>query len=417
MSRRTWTLAEAEAWLLELELFGMHFGLDRVRALLGELGDPQARLRCIHVVGSNGKSSTTRLTAAILEAHGVRTGAYLSPHLASFAERVRIAGADIGKDAFAASLARAADATQRVNARGVGGEPVTQFEALTAAAFDALASADVSAAVIEAGLGGRFDATNAITSEVQVLTNVSLEHTRWLGTTITQIAAEKLDVVERGGVLVIGEDLDPAALAVAERVCADRGARIVRAHVDSDLKLAARGGFQRQNFALACAAAEALRGHQLDHGAVVRAGAQTLVPGRFEVVSADPVTVFDGAHNAAGMAALLESLPALVAGRRLVACVSILDDKDAVGLLADLAGRCDDLIVTTAQNPRATDAAVLASALAAAGIAAQVVPGPHVALRAARASAGRGGVVLVTGSLYLLADLLRSEDAPRGSIL
>ena len=150
---------------------------------------------------------------------------------------------------------------------------------------------------------------------------------------------------------------------------------------------------------------------------MVRAGAQTLVPGRFEVVSADPVTVFDGAHNAAGMAALLESLPALVAGRRLVACVSILDDKDAVGLLADLAGRCDDLIVTTAQNPRATDAAVLASALAAAGIAAQVVPGPHVALRAARASAGRGGVVLVTGSLYLLADLLRSEDAPRGSIL
>ncbi|MCW3011135.1 MAG: bifunctional folylpolyglutamate synthase/dihydrofolate synthase, partial [Solirubrobacterales bacterium] len=216
-------LEEAEAYLLGLELFGMRFGLDRMRALLVALGAPQARFASVHVVGSNGKSSTTRMVAALLSAHGLRAGSYLSPHLVSFNERVRVAGHDVTPARFAASVAAAREAAAAVDGTLAPGDRVTQFEALTAAAFHELAHAEVDVAVVEAGLGGRWDATNVIPSKVQVLTNVGLEHTRWLGPTIAAIAAEKVDVVRPGGTLVIGPGLHPDALAVAERVVGERG--------------------------------------------------------------------------------------------------------------------------------------------------------------------------------------------------
>src|SRR3712207_1121613 len=186
----------------------MRFGLDRMRRLLTALGSPQERFRSIHVVGTNGKSSTARMTAAILERHGVRTGAYLPPHLVSFRERIRIGDEDLTPAEFAAATDRVAHAAEMVERTLEEGDRVTQFEALTAAAYDELARRGVEVAVVEAGLGGRWDATNVIPSEVQVLTNVGLEHTRWLGPTVRDIAREKLAVVRPGGTLVLGADLD-----------------------------------------------------------------------------------------------------------------------------------------------------------------------------------------------------------------
>lgn len=411
-----WTLDEAEGWLLGLELFGMKFGLERMLALTAELGEPQRRFRSVHVVGSNGKSSTARMLAAIVEAHGLRSGAFLSPHLVSFAERVLVGGRDLDPAAFAASAARVRIAAAAVDAAQTGDARVTQFEAVAATAYDALASAGVQVAAIEAGLGGRHDATNVLDSEVQVLTSVGLEHTRWLGSTIEAIAAEKLAVVRDGATLVVGHALHPAALAAAERTCAERGARLVQAPADAGVPLLALGGFQRANFAAAREAARALLG-DLDDEAVARAAAGTAVPGRFDVVAERPVTVFDGAHNPDGMRALAAALPAFLDGRRLVACVSILEDKDAAAMLAALAPLCAELVLTTARNPRAVAATELVAAVPSDCPAVRIEPAPHAALAAAREAAGDEGVVLVTGSLYLLADLLRPPDAPRGSVL
>jgi dihydrofolate synthase / folylpolyglutamate synthase len=410
---------EAEQYLLSLELFGMRFGLDRMRRLMTALGHPERQFDSIHVVGTNGKSSTVRMIAQILARHGLRTGAYLSPHLVSFGERIRIEGADLEPEAFGAAVGRAAHAAELVNRSLAGDDQVTQFEALTAAAYSELARRGVEVAVIEAGLGGRYDATNVIPSSVQVLTSVGLEHTRWLGPTIKDIAAEKLDVVQPAGTVVLGPGLHPDADAVARRVALGRSARIVAAPADPGIQIGALGRFQRRNFAVAETAARAYLGH-LDLDAVARAADEIRVPGRLHPVGVDPLTLLDGAHNPEGIAALVESLPEILDGRdRLVAVVSILDDKDAATMLAGLLPECDALVLTTSQNPRALPPPTLQSlADQLQGPPTQVVADPRAAVGLARRLAGPGGVVLATGSIYLVADLLRPEaSAARASRL
>jgi dihydrofolate synthase/folylpolyglutamate synthase len=401
-----WTLDDAERHLLSLELFGMRFGLDRMRRLTTALGSPQERFGSVHVVGTNGKSSTARMTAAILEAHGLHTGTYLSPHLVSFAERVRIGDRDAEPERFATAVQRAAHAAAKVD-RGLSEDDhVTQFELLTAAALWLLAEEDVEVAVIEAGLGGRYDATNVLPSRVQVLTNVGLEHTRWLGPTVAHIAHEKLDVVRPGGTLVVGPDLHPDAAALARAVCAERDARLVVAPADPGVPLVAAGAYQQRNFAVAATAAEAWLQAPLRPDAVHAAAASVVVPGRFEIVAAEPVTILDGAHNPGGMAALAEALRAFAGGRPVVAVVSILDDKDAAAMLRELLPLCRELICTASANPRALSPATLESlARQLGGPPARVVAQPAEALQEARRAAGPGGVALATGSIYLVADL------------
>jgi dihydrofolate synthase/folylpolyglutamate synthase len=419
MSAPSFSLQEAERYLLSLELFGMRFGLDRMRRLMTALGHPQETFDSIHIVGTNGKSSTTRMVAAILARHGLRTGAYTSPHLASFTERIQIEERDLEASAFAAAVGRAAHAAELVNRSLEADDRVTQFEALTAAAYSALARREVEVAAIEAGLGGRYDATNVIPSRVQVLTSVGLEHTRWLGPTITHIAAEKLDVVREGGTLVLGQGLHPDALAVAREVASARGARIVTAPRDPGVPVAALGSFQRRNFALARAAAEAYLG-SLDERAVADAAAHTRVPGRLEIVGRHPLTLLDGAHNPEGIDALVESLSEpFAAGRTpLVAVVSILDDKDAAGMLEALLPACDTLVFTSSRNPRALPAPTLQSlARQLEGPSAEIVREPRAALEHAREVAGPAGIVLATGSIYLVADLLAPSSRARASTL
>jgi dihydrofolate synthase / folylpolyglutamate synthase len=397
-----WDAAAAERWLLSLELFGMRFGLDRMRRLMTTLDAPHRAFRTIHVVGTNGKSSTVRMIAALLAHHGVRSGAYLSPHLVSFAERIRIAGEDVSDEEFAAAVGRARHAAALVDRTLEPGDRVTQFEALTAAAYVQLAASGVEVAVVEAGLGGRWDATNVIDAEVAVLTNVGLEHTRWLGPTVADIAREKLAVVAPGATLVLGPDLDPDADAEA-RLVAER---------------------TRPPATLVRAAAEAYLG-RLDDDAVRAAAASTTVPGRFQVLAGSgggAEVVLDGAHNAGGVAALVESLPEFVAGRPLVAVVSVLDDKDAAAMLAALLPLCAGAVFTANANPRALSPATLASLAGQVGAEGwdrigRVEADPRRAVALARELAGPGGVVLATGSIYLIADLLRPAGAGRGATL
>lgn len=413
-----WTAQEAERYLLSLELFGMNFGLERMRRLMTALGSPEQQFASIHVVGTNGKSSTVRMIAAILAHHGLRTGAYLSPHLVSFGERIRIEDSDLEPERFAAAVARAARAAELVDRTAGGEDRVTQFEALTAAAYSELARAGVRVAVIEAGLGGRYDATNVIGSRVQVLTSVGLEHTRWLGPTLTDIATEKLDVVRPGATLVLGVGLDPEVRTVADRVAQQRGARIVEAGTDPGVDVGAPGAYQRRNFALALAAARAYLGHAED-GAVRAAAAAVRVPGRLQQIGSEPLTLLDGAHNPDGVRALVEALTDLGAGRRRVAAVvSILDDKDAAGMLAALGSACDALVLTTSRNPRALPPPTLRSLVSQlGGPDAVIVSDSRRALERGRELAGPEGLVVATGSIYLVADLLTPAGDRRASIL
>jgi dihydrofolate synthase/folylpolyglutamate synthase len=411
-------LRQAEEYLLGLELFGMRFGLDRMHKLMTVLGMPQRRFASIHVVGSNGKSSTVRFAAAILERQGLRTGSYTSPHLGSFRERIEVGEEAIGEADFAAAVARAAHAAELVNRTAQPDDQVTQFEALTAAAYHELARRGVEVAVIEAGLGGRFDATNVIPSRVQVLTGVGLEHTRWLGPTITDIATEKLAVVRHHATLVVGE-LDAESEAVARSVAAEHHASLVRAGHDPRVELRAPGRFQRRNFALAAAAAEAFLGREPDAEAIRGAASETRIPGRLDVVGDRPLTVYDGAHNPSGAAALADSLPEVLGERSPKVCVlSVLDDKDAAGMLRALLPLFDRVVFTRSHNPRALSPATLESLATKLGCPpSETVVDPRRAVERAQAIAGPDGAVVATGSIYLVADLVRERTKARASTL
>jgi dihydrofolate synthase/folylpolyglutamate synthase len=411
------TFREAEEYLLGLELFGMRFGLDRMHKLMTVLGMPQRRFASIHVVGSNGKSSTARMIAAILERHGLRTGSYTSPHLRTFAERVEVGERPLPEPAFAAAVARSAHAAEMVNRTLGEGDEVTQFEALTAAAYHALASSGVEVAVVEAGLGGRYDATNVIPSRVQVLTAVGLEHTRWLGPTIEDIAREKLDVVRDHAVLVSGP-LVAEAEAVAAEVVTARHARHVLVTEPWRGSLGPRGDFQRWNFAVAAAAAEAFveltrvtPGKREWDGSVERAAVEVRVPGRLEQIADAPLTLVDSAHNPDGARALAESL----GGERFTGVVAILDDKDAAAMLRELLPLFDRVVFTCSANPRSLSPATLESlSTQLKGPPAEIVPDPKAALQRARQL---GAPVLATGSIYLIADLVAERHGARASTL
>jgi dihydrofolate synthase / folylpolyglutamate synthase len=420
----SWTEAQAEAHLRSLELFGMRFGLDRMHRMMTVLGSPQQRYDCIHVLGTNGKTSTTRMTAAILERHGLRTATYTSPHLISYRERLQIGERDLSGERFAAAVERAAWAAQRVNRTLAGDDHVTQFELLSAAALWEIAEQDVQVAVIEAGLGGRYDATSVIDAKVTALTNVSLEHTRWLGPTVHDIAEEKLAVLAPGATLALGDGLAPDALTVAERVAGERDARIVVAARSgpsdsaSASPLAAKGLFQQRNFALARLVAETyLRDVAIEPSerAIEQAAVATAVRGRLQIVARDPLTVLDGAHNPDAVGALVESLPGVLEGRPLALVLGVLEDKDAVRMLEQLLGICERAWFTAPPSERALSPAALESLARQLGFA-EVVrePSARSALSQAQDWAReRGAAVLATGSVYLVGDLLAALEIDR----
>jgi len=385
-----------------------------MRRLCTLLGMPQNRFASIHVVGTNGKTSVTRMTAALLEAHGVSTGAYLSPHIHSWRERVMIGGEPISEEAFVDALERTEQAAE-VADRAAGDEgPVTQFELLTAAAFVAFAAARVQYAVIEAGLGGRLDATNVIPSQLTVLTSVGLDHTEWLGETLEEIAREKLAVLRDHTTLITGP-LPPVVEPVVETMVEERHAER-RGQGPSDEAPQLYPGL---NLSIATAVATAVLG-SIDR-AKVAALEEVAIPGRAQLVRGDPDAIYDAAHNPDGAAALARALP-LLDGREVVCCLAVLEGKDAAGIVGGLAPACSRFVCTEIPpdaiegsgrpGGRARPALELAALCEKAGVDAEAVPDPVQAWARARELAReRNGVALAAGSHYLLSCIWTERPA------
>jgi dihydrofolate synthase/folylpolyglutamate synthase len=402
-------------------VFGERYGLERIRALLDELGDPQWHAPAVHVVGSNGKSSTARFAACALRAAGLRTGCYLSPHVTGWHERVEVDGRALSAADFGAALARVREAAEAVP------EPVTQFEVLTATALLAFRRAEVQAVVVEAGLGGRFDATNVFDGRaVVVLTRIDLEHTALLGETVERIAAEKLAVLDRGARALVTGPLPPPVAALAAQAAHLAGAPLLRLGEELEwradrerlsvrtsradyprLRPSSGARFQRDNLTLGIAAAEEVVGAPLAPGPLRLLLGGLRMPGRLEVAAHGPAVVLDGAHNPAAAAALAESLPDVTDARPVVLVLSVLDDKDARGIMRALREAVDRVVTTASDHPRAVGAEALGRLCAQEGLQAESAADPGAALERARALAGPDGAVLVAGSLYLIEDLRR----------
>jgi dihydrofolate synthase / folylpolyglutamate synthase len=357
--------SEAEEWVSGLSPWPEEgFGLERMRALLVELGNPQEAYDAVHVVGTNGKSTAALTVEAFLLVAGLDVGTTISPHVRGWSDRIRVGGKDAD---FDGAIARVRPAAERLNA--------TQFEVVTAAALAEFAAAGVGAAVVEAGLGGRFDATNVLRTRVVLLTNVSYDHTDVLGETLEQIAAEKLAVAHADSIVVLSDD---------------RWAPLVPGR---EIRI---GGARE--------AAEAFVGRPIDARPDVR------LPGRYELRGERPLEIWDGAHNPDGIAYLLARLPA----RDFVVVASIVPaGKDVRGMLSALARRANTLVATASSNGRAMPADELAKSaesLRGDGFrSVEVDDDPVRALERARSISGPEGAVLVTGSLYLLADLYSAE--------
>ncbi len=347
------------------------FGLERMRALLAAIGDPQLAYPSVHVVGTNGKTSTTLMTAALLHAEGLKVGATISPHVTGWSERIQVDGKHAD---FERAAARIRPEAERLDA--------TQFESLTAAALAEFAAQGVDAAVVEAGLGGRLDATNVLRSPVQVLTNVARDHTEVLGETREEIAREKLAVIQPGSSVVLGE---PEWQELARELGA--GKVILGS---------------QSNLGLAVHAAAELLGRPVDS----RAAEELQVPGRLERRGDHPLELWDGAHNIAGVGYLLGRLPTR---SDYVIVASILADKNVDAMLRALTAVGTTLIATSSTNSRALPEMELASRAEPYFHHVEHDADPRMALDRARRLAGPDGAVLVTGSLYLLADLARDE--------
>ncbi|HKJ35231.1 MAG TPA: cyanophycin synthetase [Solirubrobacterales bacterium] len=383
-----------------------------MRALCAALGDPQLEYRTLHVVGTNGKGSVALACEAILESTGLRTGVCVSPHLWEWRERTRIGGGMIGRAEFEAAVADVAVAVRELERSWADDERVTQFEAAVAASFVAFRDAGVDAAVIEAGLGGRLDATNVISSTATALTSVALDHTEWLGESAEEIAGEKLAVLEPGTTLVTGRLEPEIARLAAEH--ADQ--------LDAELRVAGElpegaGGedlvpYMRRNAAVAHELASVVAKPSLKqvHAALAGLG----IRGRAELIDGRPPIIADAAHNTEGAEALAEALEQIAPGRPRVACIALLSDKDADGIAAALAPALDRVVCSEARpgpamgRPGAEPmpAATLAERFARFGVEAEAVGDPLMALdRARRLALDLDGVAICAGSHYLLRHL------------
>lgn len=429
MSSAACSPEEVWEYINGLERLGWRLGLERVTRLVEELGSPHKAYRTIHVVGTNGKSSTTRFISALLETQGLTVGAYVSPHLISLAERQLINSVPSSDDEFCDVVGRIRPVVEMLELSFPEGERLTQFEVLTAAAFLYFKEKDCDVAVIEAGLGGRLDATSVISSEVQVVTTIGREHTELLGDTLSAILKEKAAVIPPNGKVVAGV-LEPEVKAELKEICASKGARCYFLGDDvviladpraetfdvfglygcyTDVRLKVLGNYQRANAAVSVAAVELFNGAELDGKAVQKALGTTVVPGRLEVISTQPLCIFDGSHNPPGMEETMRSLEQILERRRLIAVVSILADKDAAQMAEYLVPHCDIVFATQSSSPRAIPADELAAIISGAGKGPEVFvdPDPRSAMVSAYRLATSNQVVLVTGSFTLISDLKR----------
>jgi dihydrofolate synthase/folylpolyglutamate synthase len=387
--------AKLLARLRAVRSLGVELGLGHVREALSRLGDPQRRFAAVQIAGTNGKGSTAAMTEAILRRAGLCTGLYTSPHLVRFTERIRIDGREIDGD-------RLASFDPAVVATGV---PLTYFEVATVLAFLAMADAGVEIGVLETGLGGRLDAVTTTEPLATAITSIGIDHTSYLGDTLTAIAREKAGILKPDVPCFVGR-LPAEADAEIDRVARAVGASLARLGRDLELPAAApglAGPHQRANAAVAIALARAAArrlGRPLDEPTIAAALADVRWPGRLEALGDG--LLLDCAHNEEGARALAAALAERAPGRRTVLVVSIVNDKDPGSILGALAGSAAAAVMTRSDNPRSLAPESLAAA--AAGRFAEVATrdDPETALAEARRLAGSGGLVVVCGSIFLV---------------
>jgi dihydrofolate synthase/folylpolyglutamate synthase len=395
-------VTDPHRYLAGLQPLAMRFGLERMERALAALGHPEHRYPVLHVGGTNGKGSTCAMAAAALAAAGHRVGLYTSPHLVSFAERIQVAGVPIPDPALAAAIDEVRRACPWHEAGGEG-ERLTYFEFATLAGLLHFARSGVSVAVVEVGLGGRFDATTAVAPRVTVVARIGLDHTQLLGDTVEQIAFEKAGIFKAGVPAVVHALQPPGALETLRAEAQRKGAPFVVAPGDYAGPVALAGPHQRGNAALAAEALRQLRGAgvAVPEAAVAHGIATARWPGRLEDVGG---VLLDGAHNPDGAAALAAALRALHPGRPVELVFGVLSDKDHAGMLAALAGVARRLHVVAPATPRARPAAEVCALARERGLAAEPHGSVAEALACARAAAGDGAVVCVAGSLYLVGE-------------
>jgi dihydrofolate synthase/folylpolyglutamate synthase len=419
------TYPDALQYLYGLQRLGIKLGLDNIRRLLDALGNPGRAFRAVHVGGTNGKGSTAALLTAILRAAGHRVGLYTSPHLLDFTERIQVDGEPIGPETVAAltgEVKAAVDAAFPATEDDLPSHP-TFFEVTTALAFLHFARSRVAWAVVEVGLGGRYDATNVLAPDLALITNVAVEHQDLLGESLEAIAVEKAGIV-KAGVPLVSAAAEPA-LAVLRRSCAERQAPLL--HVPTayawrreaalpdgqvfrlrgpggerrDLRIRLLGRHQLANAATAVAAADALRarGVSLPETAVREGLAAGRWPGRLEVVGERPRILVDGAHNPAACRAVRDFLEEEVPGRRILV-FGVLKDKDWAGMMATLLPACSAAFLCRPPSDRAADPALLLGTAWGLCPDVGVVPEVADALAAARTLARPEDTILVAGSLF-----------------
>jgi len=419
---------ETISWMFGLERFGIKLGLDNMKEFMSRVGNPHANLRSIHVTGTNGKGSVCAFASSMLRAHGLRTGLYISPHLVDFRERMSINGRLISERdtvRYAEELRPVMDSMAEEDRE----KQLTFFEFTTGMAFRYFADKNVDIVVAEVGMGGRLDATNVLTPDVAAITRIGLEHTTYLGETVTEIAREKAGIVKPGAVVVTCET-NPRALTVIENTCERKGATL-RTH-DKDfrtenprqtlggttfdysggrslkgLRTRLIGRYQVENAATAIAMIECLesKGTFVSEEDVRKGLERTVWPGRLDVVSRRPLLILDGSHNPEGVRATVGILGDL----RLTPLTFVLgcmDDKDYRGIASALAPHASRIVCTQVRNKRALSVDRLSPAVQ------EVFKGEvesfqssNAALESAvRRAAGRG--VCAIGSLYLVGEAI-----------
>ncbi|NYZ79299.1 bifunctional folylpolyglutamate synthase/dihydrofolate synthase [Candidatus Micrarchaeota archaeon] len=400
--------------------FGSKLGLGRTEELLKLFGNPQNDFKSVHIAGTNGKGSVTAMVSSILQEAGFRTGMYTSPHLDDFRERMEVDGVPISRDELNSLVERIKPLIPKVERKA---SHPTFFEVTTAVAFKYFSERKVDYAVVEVGLGGRLDATNVITPEVSVITNIGLEHTDVLGKTIGSIAREKGGII-KSGVPVVTAESKGEALRVFERICKEKGAKLIILSKDAsirelrcdlngclfDLKTQVRsyrklrvpllGEHQIENAALSVLVAEQL-GIDERH---IRSGLQKVEwPGRLEIIQRKPLLVMDSAHNPPAMRILRNSLK-LFSYDKLILVIGVMKDKAIGDILEEIAPAADCIIINKPNLERAAQPEIIMKEAKKYGKPIKIIEDVKKSVRYAKSIAGKNDLILITGSIYMLSE-------------
>ena len=422
----------------EFNRFGMVLGLDRMEELLRRLGNPQDDLKVIHVAGTNGKGSVSKYLEEGLSACGYKMGLYTSPYIETFNERIRYDGADISDEDLEYYGQKVVSAAEAMVADGL--DSPTEFEVVTAIAFLYFADRQADITILEVGLGGIGDSTNVVKSPLaSVITSISYDHMAQLGSSLAEIAVNKAGIIKTGCPVIANVPQRDAAKIIARKAYA-MGSRLydisgIRAAVSdetpfsqkvsmelyeksySDVEISMVGRHQAENLKTALATLEILRKSgavKLDREALYEGLKRARQPGRFEVISEDPLVIIDGAHNEAGAQALQETMAQHFAGKKILLVAGILADKEIDSIVKFLTKITDHIIVTEPDNPRKLAAEKLAKHVADFGVAAEVVSDVEAAVHRAKELADGYDVILFAGSLYLIGDVRRLWRNERG---